>query len=152
MIAVITSCSKAKNEFCGPAWLVNRGQLLRLVNDYANLIHADLFILSAKYGLIHGDMKIAPYDMKLRKKSDILRISDQSNEKLKVLIANYDQIIIIMGRFYRSVFSDLTNEKITIIDDERGIGGYYQKVVELTKEASLNYGLQSINEKMGGIS
>jgi hypothetical protein len=135
-IAVITSCSKNKSEFSGPAWLVNRGQLLRLVIDYSNLINADLFILSAKFGLINADTKIEPYNQKLKTKNDISRIQVQANKKFDQLVQHYDNIIIIMGRFYRSVFYDLSNKKIMIIDDPRGIGGYYQRVVELIKEES----------------
>jgi len=149
-IAVITSCSKNKSEFPGPAWLVNRGQLLRLVIDYSNLIDADLYILSAKFGLIDANMRIEPYDNKLRTKRDISRIQGSANLKFGQLLQHYDKIIIIMGRFYRSVFHDLylSDEKVTIIDDNRGIGGYYQRVVDLIKEESTN--LFNNSEKIEG--
>jgi hypothetical protein len=147
-VAIITQCSQTKTNHAGPAWLVNRGQLIRTVIDFSNLIEAKLFILSAKYGLIDSNTYIEPYNQRLQTKEDILRIKDQVDKKFKeILKREYDLIYIIMGKFYRSVL-DIPDEllqrvpdhfntpKIIIVDDDRGNGGYYQKVTELIQKIS----------------
>jgi hypothetical protein len=70
-IALITACSKKKLLRTAPAKKLYQGSMFKKAGCIAEKIHADFFILSAKYGLIGENTIIRPYDTVIRYKKDI---------------------------------------------------------------------------------
>lgn len=60
---LIVACSQRKTNRPGPAIQVYDGQLFRILRKYRPDV--DLFVLSAKYGLIEATQEIEPYDQRL---------------------------------------------------------------------------------------
>jgi len=133
-ILVISGCTAKKLLYAAPAKNLYQGVLFKKIKKLVAYNQLDFMILSAKYGLIHGNDIIKPYDKTLKNKNDILKLRKRVIPKLKVIELNYDLIIIIMGKKYRDVLSPLFNDnKYKMIYDERGIGGLTSKINEYLK-------------------
>lgn len=133
-ILVITGCTAKKLSFGAPAKNLYQGVLFKKIKKLVDYNQLDFMILSAKYGLIHANEIIEPYNKTLKSKSDILELRKMVIPKLKVIELNYDLIIIIMGKKYRDVLSPLFNDnKYKMVYDERGIGGLTSKINEYLK-------------------
>ena len=84
--AVITACGNKKQSLPSPAWQLYKSPRIKAV--YNRKGSHDMFILSAKYGLVKAEQIIEPYN----------RIMDDSRcEELvpgiKKIIENYDVVI-----------------------------------------------------------
>ncbi len=125
---VILACSQKKAESTQKAQDLYQGSLFKLGRRYAEINHFDFVILSAKYGLIHPDDKIAPYNQRLNNKKDVKKLQEKVLPQLKPMIDSYDRIITVGGKFYREVIEPLDCDKFENIVDNRGIGGMLQKL------------------------
>lgn len=133
-ILLITGCSAKKLNKSAPAKYLYQGVLFKKIKKLVAYNQLDFMILSTKYGLIHANDIIEPYNKTLKNKNDILELRKRVIPKLKVIEINYDLIIIIMGRRYRDVISPLfSDNKYKMIYDERGIGGLTSKINEYLK-------------------
>lgn len=111
------------------------GSFTKKCIEYADKFHSKSFcILSAKYGLIFPDEKIqGPYSECFHhKKSNPITI-----EELKMQIKNkqldeYDEIIIIGGKYYEELIKSLFPKKniINPLKDCKGIGHMMKKLNE----------------------
>jgi cytoplasmic iron level regulating protein YaaA (DUF328/UPF0246 family) len=70
-IAIITSCSKEKGPGENIARSLYTGQFFQAINKLALRYNAELYILSAKYGLISAQKRIKPYDQRIETREDI---------------------------------------------------------------------------------
>jgi len=61
----LVACSATKAPEARPASQLYRGQLHRLALDYARFTCDEVFILSARHGLVHLDDVLEPYDSHL---------------------------------------------------------------------------------------
>lgn len=130
--AIITSCSKKKANICTRADLLYQGQFFKGVKQFANKNQMQLFILSAKYGIIMDETKICPYEQKLRNKQDVKKIKIIAIPIFEHILKIYDKILLIMGNLYRLVFSEfLIRPEIIIFEDNRGSGGFNQLIQKL---------------------
>lgn len=69
-IALI-SCTSLKEDYdCPAVKLYSKSPTFRLAYDYAEMVADDIYILSAKYGLVSKDTVIAPYNDTLLDKSE----------------------------------------------------------------------------------
>lgn len=62
---VVIPCGSSKLSYPAPARDLYTGPLFRKALALADRCDADLYIFSAKYGLLHPDTVIAPYDQVL---------------------------------------------------------------------------------------
>jgi hypothetical protein len=130
-IAVITSCSKQKAKFACSAFEFYRGQFFQAVKNFTFKHDFDLWLVSAKYGLI-GDEIVFPYDRKLKKsKAEQARIKDLVYPRFHEIEAQYDKIIVLMGKTYRDTLPE--SSKIIFGTDHRGSGGYKQLIKILSQ-------------------
>jgi len=105
-IALITSCGKKKENKPEKAGLLYKSSRIRYLYKKSKELNIPLYILSAKYGLIHSDKIIEPYDQIMTKE----RIKELLPQ-VKEVIKNFNIVI-----FYR--------------------GGARKEYVELIEEAS----------------
>ena len=59
-IAVVTACGRGKKNYPTKAYKLYKSSRIKAVYNLKN--NTDMYILSAKYGLIHADEVIEPYD------------------------------------------------------------------------------------------
>jgi hypothetical protein len=104
MKIALISCSKLKRNYtCAAAEMYAPSELFSLSYQYSKRIADKIYILSAKYGLIPEDRKIAPYDLTLADMPTIQQLSwangvlQQLSEECDM---NGDEFIILAGRHY----------------------------------------------------
>jgi len=135
---VITSCSKEKLDHPAPAKDLYVGTLFRLVRQYAERNQYDLRIISAKYGLVTPDQKLEPYDLQIQNTGDVDRVQKLALPELHKIWGEYGRVVVIMGKQYRKVINPILKHQVpwarqphvmvTMVVDERGIGGLLQRV------------------------
>lgn len=114
---VLISCVSKKLEYKSKAKDLYVSPLFRKNLEYAISLRPDnIFILSAKYGLVGLNEEIEPYDMTLNKmrsneiKEWAKRVLIQLNKSTDLQI---DKFIFLAGNNYRKfLLSDITNYKI----------------------------------------
>ena len=80
---------------------------------YVEEKHARWFILSAEYGLVHPDQRIAPYERTLKtmgvddRRYWALRVIEQMDRELP----DAGQIVVFAGQRYREFFMDYLNQR-----------------------------------------
>jgi hypothetical protein len=114
---LILGCSSAKSGSPEPLPAIQRydGPPFKVLRRYlaatseSNQI-PDIFILSAKYGLIGGQTTIASYDQRMTKKRAIaMRDSVLAIAESDLLPQGYSQILLSMGHTYLQAISGLEN-------------------------------------------
>ena len=103
---VIVGCSKEKKTTEGDLPVLERylGDEVLRVKKLREVLDFDLYILSAKYGLIPETSKVPYYDLsfndlqtkEIRKLKNFLKI----RETFEKIIANYDTVFLVMGKRY----------------------------------------------------
>lgn len=131
-VLVITSCT-AKKLSNSPtvkakAKDMYQGRLFKRVRKLCEKMGWDYVIISAKYGLLFPNDEIAGYEKVIKTKKDIQNLKSIVYEKLKKIIPRYDVILLIMGKRYREVLSDILNENFIILRS-KGYGDLCSKLV-----------------------
>jgi len=114
MRIALIACTKSKKAYkCAAHELYSESPRFKAAYTYSKLVADDVFILSAKYGLVHEDEIIEPYDETLLNKS----IEERQEWAMKVLERlskvsdlNSDEFTIIAGRnYYEELIPHLTH-------------------------------------------
>ncbi|MDD2235384.1 MAG: hypothetical protein PHZ11_07895 [Desulfitobacteriaceae bacterium] len=87
-IALISCISLKKRYECPAIELYSKSPTFRLAYTFANLAADEIYILSAKYGLVHKDTVLAPYNDTLLDKSE-----DEKKAWSKGVLAQLDKIV-----------------------------------------------------------
>ena len=102
---VLISCASRKRTHKAKAGEMYVSRLFGLSLDYAKSLNADeIFILSAKYGLLHLDDEIEPYDITLKQmpRAVVRDWADKVIEQLaSVTDLQRDHVIFLAGNNYR---------------------------------------------------
>ena len=110
----------AFQRYDGPAYRVFR-KFLRDCPDAVSPMN--LYILSAQYGLISGDILIPDYDLRMTAdRAAQLKPAVQRSLSLVLSLDRYDEIFVVMGRLYREVVMDLMPSGVVFGVAEGGIG------------------------------
>ena len=126
---LLISCSKKKKKQRTPlpAIQLYDGPFFKLIRKYIDeLDNLDVYIISAKYGLINSSEKIVYYDQRMDKKRAI-ELSARIIKELNRIIDEYDEILINLGKDYLSIFETdgghhiLENPKVEVLDGKIGI-------------------------------
>lgn len=124
-VLIITSCTKSKlgydDSVSFPAEDMYQGDLFRKVRNYAEAMHFDYVIISAKYGVLHPLDTINGYEMQLKTRLDGENIRPDVERKLQAMISPYDKIVVIAGESYRRVLKNILDKRFVFIKT-RGIG------------------------------
>ncbi|MEN6326010.1 MAG: DUF6884 domain-containing protein [Syntrophomonas sp.] len=102
-IALISCTSLKENYACPAKELYSKSPTFRLAYAFANIIADDIYILSAKYGLVTKDQVLAPYNETLLDKSENQKKEWGSNvlEQLKNKVSlEEDKFVILAGNNY----------------------------------------------------
>ncbi len=105
---IIISCSNRKKEFLGKvkAWDLYDGIFYRMLKkNNIDFNKFDIFIISAKYGLITPDTAIEYYDQKMTKDRASSLEAIVSSELLRLLSKEpvYNNIYLCLGKLYMKV-------------------------------------------------
>ena len=114
MRLLMLGCSERKVGTCGrlpafqrydgPAYRVYR-KFLRDDSDADSSV--DLYVLSAKYGLISGDILIPDYDLRMtQERAAQLKPAVKRSLALIFTLHRYDEIFVSMGKVYREVIAE----------------------------------------------
>lgn len=68
-VIVVTACGKTKRNTAFPAWKLYKSPRIRFLKKKADILGVDLYILSAKYGLVHSEEIIEPYEAVMTKET-----------------------------------------------------------------------------------
>ena len=128
-IALI-SCSKKKNRAHHPICAKDLycGAYYKKAYACVQRLHIDeIYILSAKYGLVHPDQQIEYYDQSLNKASSAYRKewSTKVKKQLQDVGVNLakDQLIILVGKkYYQYIIDRIDNPQIIIVGKGLSIG------------------------------
>ncbi|MDA8226319.1 MAG: hypothetical protein M0T74_01180 [Desulfitobacterium hafniense] len=141
-IALI-SCTSLKEDYDCPAYkLYSKSPTFRLAYAYAEIVADDIYILSAKYGLISKDKVLAPYNDTLLDKSEDEK-KDWSNNVLAQLkdkvSLEKDEFIILAGNNYcKYLLPSITNVYQPLEGKRQGERQpALQRLIALEREANL---------------
>lgn len=143
-IIFLLSCTKSKIYEISPARrLYSKSSLfsksLKLVRELNNDNLEDVRILSAKYGLVHPDEVVEPYENTLTKKSSQERrewstqVADKIREEFGTDndIANSTLFVFLTGKIYAEDIQSELDDSIMLFPKNMGIGhrlGYLTKL------------------------
>lgn len=100
--AIVLACGAKKRTLPSPAIDLYIGNYYSAMKRVALMLAqpCDIFILSAKYGLIEGLKIVQPYEQKLNQEGAITKTEV---EKQKILLSGYDEIIVLGGAAYHKL-------------------------------------------------
>lgn len=122
-LAIIIGCSKKKKSYtCAAREMYSESVLFSKTLTYVTSHYTcDLFILSAKYGIIKPNDTIDPYDITMR---DAVRCSANYLhiiQSVRSNLNNYDKIIAFCGNDYIKILRIAFPEKC-IVEPLTGLG------------------------------
>ena len=130
MRLLMLGCSERKVGTCGrlpafqrydgPAYRVFR-KFLRDCPDAGPPLN--LYILSAKYGLISGDILIPDYDLRMTsERAAKLKPAVERRLDLIFTVYRYDEIFVVMGKVYREALMDFmpSGPRVVVADGKIG--------------------------------
>ena len=131
---MLTACSKSKLTFRAKAKDMYKGNVFKASIEYAEFLGIkNVYVLSAKYGLLHLDQEIDPYEKtlnKMRKPERLLWASKVIEQIYKICNIEETEFTIIAGVRYREfLLNHLKSYKIPLA----GVTQFkqYPKVMEL---------------------
>lgn len=120
---VFIGCGKKKNNHKCEAQYMYLGRFFNTCLNYARTFESDIYILSAKYGILHLSDEITPYDLTLNtmNKEERANWYDKVKRQAKELHLDTDQeVIFLCGKnYYEGLLSIFPNNKRPL----DGIGG-----------------------------
>jgi queuine/archaeosine tRNA-ribosyltransferase len=138
---VIAACSQTKigntREVKTKAKDMYQGRLFKLTRKLSEKNKWDYVIISAKYGLIDPDEEINGYEKFLKTKKDIIEVKPKVIPKLRSLLLNYDNVLVIAGKNYREVIKELIDDRFLFIKS-KGYGDLCSKISDTSKRNTKN--------------
>lgn len=139
----LISCTSLKEDYDCPAGeLYSKSPTFRLAYAYAKIVADDIYILSAKYGLVSKDQVLAPYNDTLLDKSE-----DEKKDWSKNVLAQLndiaslekDEFIILAGNNYcKYLLSSITNVCLPLEGKRQGERQpALQRLIDLELETNL---------------
>jgi hypothetical protein len=107
--ALIMACSDRKRPFSGPAVLVYDGPLFRILRQ--NLPRVELFILSARYGLIPAARRITPYDVTMKQPE--ITVPQVGEQWYELNLSARPNVYVCMSQLYADFLARVTAEYTT---------------------------------------
>lgn len=134
---VICGCSKMKKNYKTEAGELYEGQIFKSIKKYTENHNYELFILSAKYGLIKKSEIIAPYDQTIKTKKDIKELEEKIlRAKLLKNVKKFKRIELLMGNSYLEALLHAIKQidlkaQIYTIEKKNGIFDYKKNIKKL---------------------
>jgi hypothetical protein len=120
----LISCVSKKRKGKYKARDLYKSPLFSKSYQYAKTHYDKVYILFAKYGLVHEEQEIEDYDLTLNKmsKEDIIKWSSYVAEQINNTFNKDDEIYIIAGKKYYSYLISMIRNKYTIVMKDMPIG------------------------------
>lgn len=102
-IALISCTSSKKDYVCQAKELYSESATFRLEYELANILAEEIYILSAKHGLVEKDTVLVPYDYTLMHKTKDIKIqwsNNVLNQMRETFSLEEDEFIILAGNDY----------------------------------------------------
>lgn len=141
-IALISCTSLKEDHDCPAIELYSKSPTFRLAYAYAEIVADDIYILSAKYGLVSKDKVLAPYNDTLLDKSEDEK-KDWSNNVLTQLkdkvSLEKDEFVILAGNNYcKYLLPSITNYCLPLEGKRQGERQpALQRLIALERETNL---------------
>lgn len=113
----LVSCVSKKRACASPAKRLNKSPWFNLARDWVEREGAPWYILSAKYGLVHSDTEIAPYDETLNRMGVVqrrdwaARVETQMNE----MLPDAEEVMVFAGQRYREFLDDYLRRRFNSV-------------------------------------
>lgn len=141
---LIIPCSAAKAEHPCKAFDLYQGKgymsVIRKYDEAKLKANFDIYFMSAKHGLVHGDTVLQPYEQPMSKAQLKKLINNEAlAEQAKLLINKFDKdakIKVVLPLLYKellSSFLNISSRTFTIEESTGGIGhqrGYLKRFIE----------------------
>ena len=140
---ILIGCSKSKLDHRRPAYELYTGDLFKKQMNYAdnilqplNQYKSKIMILSAKHGLLDVDTLVKPYDLSLNDFNafELARWAREVESQIYDLYIDFDSIIFLAGKKYRSPLSSFLPYKIEQPLNGLGIGEQKQFINKALEE------------------
>lgn len=145
--AVLIACSKKKRAGRRPAGELYAGELFKAQLAYARQVlgmeDGQIFILSAKYGLVELGQELEPYDLMLAQMPVQARRQwgTQVNDALARAMPNVRKVVLLAGSMYRDAVQPGLRVASIGIDPVIPAGlGYGQQVAWFKKQVEVSNG------------
>lgn len=114
---IIISCGSKKRAKACPAFLLYQGHYFNHVLNWVKSIapQKDVYIISAKYGLIHCSQVIEPYEAKMGSKTQIITIEEIKRQFHDLGLEN-EKMLFCGGKEYMSVLNNSSKNIIRLWD------------------------------------
>lgn len=140
---ILIPCAKtSKNHRCKAREMYSPSVYFQKVWQYAQLMGDSIMILSSRYGLLHPDAEIDPYDEYLSTKAKAKKWASRVGPDLVRLIqfCNFTRVFFLTGQKYshylKEYLIDLVEDRALIVSDPMeglGIGQRLQWLTENIK-------------------
>lgn len=126
MTTIILGCGKRKRDRTCPAWRMYQGPVFRGALAWSLSVTAlpDIYILSAKYGLIPAETLIAPYEAVMGEPTQVCTRESVARQAAALGLDRCRPLLVNIGRPYLAVLSlpryDLLVEYMTVPDTRYG--------------------------------
>lgn len=121
---IFIGCGKKKNNIKCRAEDMYQGNFFRTCLQYAKTLKGDIYILSAKYGVLDRTTEIYPYDKTLNKmtQDEILEWSKMVKEQLKERHIEDTNVVFLCGKNYYKSLLDVFSHYSLPLKDLGGMG------------------------------
>lgn len=115
---IIIGCGGTKQRIAAPAFELYIGGVFKASFDWAASItsHRSIFILSAKYGLIHCRREIEPYDSKMGTPSQIISPGEICQQVSELGLLEEEPLLVSLGKPYRRILEPSLNRFHRLLD------------------------------------
>ena len=127
--SLIVSCCQSKLEGTHKAIDIYQGKAFKLIRKENLLDTVDVWILSAKLGLIHSSELISWYELKMNETRSVELI-----EQGRPNVLPTGEINIYGGKLYRDVLNSYFDKTIELIGRNRGIGDHFSALLKFVNE------------------
>ena len=127
--SLIVSCCQSKLPGTHKAIDIYQGKAFKLIRKENLLDTVDVWILSAKLGLIHSSELISWYELKMNETRSVELI-----EQGRPNVVPTGEINIYGGKLYRDVLNSYFDKTIELIGRNRGIGDHFSALLKFVNE------------------
>lgn len=123
-MVVLIGCGKSKQNKKCQAQNMYIGKYFKTCLDYAKTFKSDVYILSAKYGLLSLEQEIEPYDKTLNtmSKSDSLKWKDTVEKQILESGIPLDEVVFVCGKNYSKHISKMFKKCVYPLEGLTGMG------------------------------
>lgn len=144
MHAVVTNCTKEKLSEPAPARELYRGpsvaRIVKIVDEVREMgMRVDLFVISAKYGLLHENQVIHPYDETLSGRAEVKKWAREMGlpQRFRKLMESRTVALVVTKPYYIAVEEAVCDGEVYVLSPYRPTCGVWIKTGNFNKHIKL---------------